>query len=229
MAATTGLRPRRGSRGGRTDSRGCQERRDPPLLPRRRLRRRAKTGRNYYTDFVKLTPADTIVLTLACGKYTLQRHRPRRSGRLPAHNGHGACNDAYSAIKVAVALAEAFGCTVNELPLSLVLFVVRAEGRLHPAHAAAPRHKEHTARPDAPGPSYRPNVLNFLVEHYNIAPVSTPEEDLKKILGRRAAQNYKRGRELRASALISCLRGNFARTSLRAARPRTNRRSPSRS
>ena len=81
----------------------------------------ARPGRNYYTELVKLTPADSIVLTLACGKYRFNDLDLGAIGGLPRIMDMGQCNDAYSAIQVAFALAEAFGCGVNELPLSIVL------------------------------------------------------------------------------------------------------------
>ena len=81
----------------------------------------ARPGRNYYTDFVKQTPADTVILTLACGKYRFNDLDLGTIGGLPRIMDMGQCNDAYSAIKVAIALSEAFGCGVNELPLTLVL------------------------------------------------------------------------------------------------------------
>ncbi len=142
----------------------------------------AKTGRNYYTDFVRLTPADTIVLTLACGKYRFNDIDLGEAGGFPRIMDMGQCNDAYSAIKVATALAEAFGCTVNELPLSLVLSWYEQKAvciLLTLLHLGI---KNILLGPTLPA-FVSPNVLNFLVEHYNIAPVSTPEEDLKKILG----------------------------------------------
>ena len=81
----------------------------------------AKPGRNYYTDFVKQTPADSLVLTLACGKFRFNDLDLGNIGGLPRIMDMGQCNDAYGAIKVAAALAGAFGCEVNELPLSFVL------------------------------------------------------------------------------------------------------------
>lgn len=81
----------------------------------------AKTGRNYYTEFVKQTPKDSIVLTLACGKYRFNDLDLGTIGGLPRLMDMGQCNDAYGAIQVAVALSQAFGCSVNELPLSYVL------------------------------------------------------------------------------------------------------------
>ena len=81
----------------------------------------ARPGRNYYTEFVKQTPADTVVLTLACGKYRFNDLDLGTIGGLPRLMDVGQCNDAYGAVKIALALAEAFGCGVNDLPLSLVL------------------------------------------------------------------------------------------------------------
>ena len=81
----------------------------------------AKVGRNYYTDFVKQTPEDTVVLTLACGKFRFNDLNIGEIGGIPRILDMGQCNDAYSAIQVAVALAGAFECDVNDLPLTLVL------------------------------------------------------------------------------------------------------------
>ena len=81
----------------------------------------ARPGRSYFTDFVKQTPADTVILTLACGKYRFNDLDLGTIGGLPRIMDIGQCNDAYSAIQIAVALAEAFGCGVNDLPLSMVL------------------------------------------------------------------------------------------------------------
>ena len=139
-----------------------------------------KPGRNYYTEFVKQTPADSIVLTLACGKYRFNDLDLGTIGGLPRVMDMGQCNDAYSAIKVAVALAEAFGCGVNDLPLSMVLSWYEQKAvciLLTLLHLGI---KNILLGPSLPA-FVSPNVLNFLVENYNIAPISTPEEDLKKI------------------------------------------------
>ena len=142
----------------------------------------AKTGRNYYTEFVKQTPADSIVLTLACGKYRFHDLDLGTIGGLPRIMDMGQCNDAYSAIKVAVALAEAFGCGVNDLPLSMVLSWYEQKAvciLLTLLHLGI---KNILLGPSLPA-FISPNVLNFLVEKYNIGPITTPEEDLKKLLG----------------------------------------------
>lgn len=142
----------------------------------------AKTGRNYYTDFVKQSPKDSIILTLACGKYRFNDLDLGSIGGLPRIMDMGQCNDAFSAIKVAVALAEAFGCEVNELPLSMILSWYEQKAvciLLTLLHLGI---KNIYLGPSLPA-FLSPNVLNFLVENYGISPISTPEEDLKKILG----------------------------------------------
>lgn len=142
----------------------------------------ARTGRNYYTEFVKQTPADSIILTLACGKYRFNDLDLGEIGGLPRIMDMGQCNDAYSAIQVAVALAEAFGCGVNDLPLSMVLSWYEQKAvciLLTLLHLGI---KNIYLGPTLPA-FISPNVLSYLVENYNISPTSTPEDDLKKILG----------------------------------------------
>lgn len=142
----------------------------------------AAPGRSYYTEFVKQTPMDTIVLTLACGKYRFNDLDIGEIDGLPRILDMGQCNDAYSAIKVALALAEAFECSVNELPLSLVLSWYEQKAvciLLTLLHLGI---KNIFLGPTIPA-FISPNVLNILVEQYQITPISTPQEDLKKILG----------------------------------------------
>ena len=142
----------------------------------------ARSGRNYYTEFVKQTPADSIVLTLACGKYRFNDLDLGTIGNFPRLMDMGQCNDAYSAIKVAVALADAFGCGVNDLPLSMVLSWYEQKAvciLLTLLHLGI---KNIKLGPTLPA-FISPNVLNYLVEHFAIAPVTTPEADLKEILG----------------------------------------------
>ena len=142
----------------------------------------AKPGRNYYTDFVKQTPADSIVLTLACGKFRFNDLDLGNIGGLPRIMDMGQCNDAYGAIKVAMALAEAFGCEVNELPLSFVLSWYEQKAvciLLTLLHLGI---RNIRLGPSLPA-FLSPNILNFLVENYGIGPVTTPEEDLKVLLG----------------------------------------------
>ena len=141
----------------------------------------ARPGRNYYTDFVKQTPSDTVVLTLACGKYRFNDLDLGQIGGLPRLMDMGQCNDAYSAIKVAVALAEAFKCGVNDLPLSLVLSWYEQKAVCILLSLLYLGIKNIYLGPSLPA-FVSPGVLDFLVKKFNIAPISTPEEDLKKIL-----------------------------------------------
>ena len=129
---------------------------------------------------MKQTPSDSIVLTLACGKYRFNDLNLGTIGGLPRIMDMGQCNDAYSAIKVAVALSEAFECDVNDLPLSMVLSWYEQKAvciLLTLLHLGI---KNIFLGPSLPA-FVSPNVLSFLVEHYHIAPITTPEEDLKKI------------------------------------------------
>ena len=142
----------------------------------------ARPGRNYYTEFVKQTPPDTVVLTLACGKYRFNDLDLGTIGGLPRLMDIGQCNDAYSAIQIAVALADTFGCGVNDLPLSMVLSWYEQKAvciLLTLLHLGI---KNIRLGPTLPA-FVSPNVLNFLVEKFNIAPITTPEKDLKAILG----------------------------------------------
>lgn len=143
----------------------------------------ARVGRNYYTEFVKQSPADSIILTLACGKYRFNDLDLGTIGGLPRIMDMGQCNDAYSAIKVAIALAEAFECDVNELPLSMVLSWYEQKAvciLLTLLYLGIKNiHIGQTL------PTFiSPNVLNFLVENYGLSPISTPEEDIKKLLNK---------------------------------------------
>lgn len=141
----------------------------------------ARPGRNYYTEFVKQAPKDSVILTLACGKYRFNDLDLGTISGLPRLMDMGQCNDAYSAIKVAVALAEAFECSVNELPLSMVLSWYEQKAvciLLTLLHLGIQNIR---LGPTLPA-FISPNVLNYLVENYHIAPITTPEEDLKAIL-----------------------------------------------
>ena len=141
----------------------------------------ARTGRNYFTDFVKQTPEDSIILTLACGKYRFNDLNLGKIGDFPRIMDMGQCNDAYSAIKVAVALAEAFNCGVNELPLSMVLSWYEQKAVCILLTLLYLGIKNIRLGPTLPA-FISPNILNFLVENYGIAPITTPEEDLKALL-----------------------------------------------
>jgi len=142
----------------------------------------AKPGRNYYTDFVKMTPDNSIILTLACGKFRFNDLDLGTIGGLPRILDMGQCNDAYSAIKVAIALAGAFECGVNDLPLSMVLSWYEQKAVCILLTLLYLGIKDIYLGPTLPA-FVSPAVLNFLVENFNISPISTPEEDLKKILG----------------------------------------------
>ncbi len=142
----------------------------------------AKPGRNYYTQFVKQTPPDTIVLTLACGKYRFNDLNIGTLGRLPRLLDMGQCNDAYSAIKVAIALAEAFKCTVNELPLTLVLSWYEQKAVCILLTLLSLGIKNIYLGPSLPA-FLSDNVLKVLVDKFAIKPISTPEADMKAILG----------------------------------------------
>ena len=141
----------------------------------------ARAGRNYYTEFVKKTPEDSVILTLACGKYRFNDLDLGEIDGLPRIMDMGQCNDAYSAIQVAIELAKAFDCGVNDLPLSMILSWYEQKAvciLLTLLHLGI---KNIYLGPTLPA-FISPNVLNYLVENFNISPISTPEEDLKKIL-----------------------------------------------
>ncbi len=142
----------------------------------------AKPGRNYYTEFVEKVPQDCVVLTLACGKFRFFDKDLGDIGGIPRLLDIGQCNDAYSAIQIAVALSKAFGCGVNDLPLSLVLSWYEQKAvsiLLTLLHLGI---KDIRLGPSLPA-FITPNVLNVLVENFSIKSISTPDEDLKAILG----------------------------------------------
>ena len=143
----------------------------------------ARVGRNYYTEFVKQSPADSIILTLACGKYRFNDLDLGTIAGLPRIMDMGQCNDAYSAIKVAIALAEAFECDVNELPLSMVLSWYEQKAVSILLTLLYLGIKNIHLGPTLPA-FISPNVLNFLVENYGLSPIGTPEEDIKKLLNK---------------------------------------------
>jgi hydroxylamine reductase len=142
----------------------------------------AKTGRNYYTEFVEQVPDDCVVLTLACGKFRFFDKDLGDIGGIPRLLDVGQCNDAYSAIKIAVALAEAFDCGVNDLPLSMVLSWYEQKACVILLSLLHLGIKDIRLGPSLPA-FISPNVLNVLVENFNIMPIGTPEDDLKAILG----------------------------------------------
>lgn len=142
----------------------------------------ARPGRNYYTELVRKAPDDTVILTLACGKYRFNDLDLGTIGGLPRIMDMGQCNDAFSAIKVAVALADAFGCGVNDLPLSIILSWYEQKAVCVLLTLLYLGIKNIKLGPTLPA-FVSPNVLNYLVEHYNIAPTGTVDDDLKVILG----------------------------------------------
>lgn len=142
----------------------------------------AKPGRNYYTDFVEQTPDDTVVLTLACGKYRFFDKDLGDIGGIPRLLDMGQCNDAYSAIKVASALSEALDMDLNELPLSLVLSWYEQKAVVILLTLLYLGLRDIRLGPSLPA-FVTPNVLKVLVDKFNIMPIKTPEEDLAAILG----------------------------------------------
>jgi len=142
----------------------------------------AKPGRNYYTEFVELVPKDCVVLTLACGKFRFFDKDLGAIGGIPRLLDVGQCNDAYSAIQVAVALSKAFGVGVNELPLSMVLSWYEQKAVAILLTLLALGIKNIRLGPSLPAFT-SPNVLDFLVKTFNIKPITTPKADLKAILG----------------------------------------------
>jgi hydroxylamine reductase len=142
----------------------------------------AKPGRNYYTELVEKIPNDCIVLTLACGKFRFFDKDLGDIGGIPRLLDVGQCNDAYSAIQIAVALANAFNCGVNDLPLSMILSWYEQKACAILLTLLYLGIKDIRLGPTLPA-FISPNVLNVLVEKFNIMPIKTPDEDLKDILG----------------------------------------------
>ena len=142
----------------------------------------AKPGRNYYSDFVEKVPRDCIVLTLACGKYRFFDKDLGDIGGIPRLLDAGQCNDAYSAVQIALALSTAFNVGVNELPLSMIISWYEQKAvcvLLALLHLGI---KDIRLGPSLPA-FITPNVLQTLVDNFDIKPISSPDEDLKTILG----------------------------------------------
>ena len=142
----------------------------------------AKPGRDYYTQFVEQIPDDCVVLTLACGKFRFFDKDLGNIGGLPRLLDVGQCNDAYSAIKIASALADAFECDVNDLPLSMILSWYEQKACAILLTLLYLGIKDIRLGPSLPA-FVSPNVLNVLVNKFNIMPIKTPQEDLRAILG----------------------------------------------
>lgn len=143
----------------------------------------AHPGRNYYTEFVKQTPMDSLVLTLACGKFRFNDLDLGEIGGLPRILDMGQCNDAYSAIKVALALAEVFECDVNDLPLTLVLSWYEQKAVCILLTLLSLGIKNMYLGPTLPA-FLSESVVKTLVEAYGLSPVTAPEQDLDRILSR---------------------------------------------
>ena len=144
----------------------------------------AKPGRDYYAEFVEKTPKDTLVLTLACGKFRFNHLQDQLGdiGGIPRLLDMGQCNDAYSAIQVAVTLAKVFNCGVNDLPLSLILSWYEQKAVCILLTLLALGIKNIRIGPSLPA-FVSPAVLNVLVEKFGLTPITTPDEDLKAIAG----------------------------------------------
>ncbi len=142
----------------------------------------AKPVRNYYTEFVEKVPEDCLVLTLACGKFRFFDKDLGAIEGIPRLIDIGQCNDAYSAIQVALALSQAFGVSVNELPLSLILSWYEQKAVAIFLTLLYLGIKNMRLGPSMPA-FLSKNVANFIVQNYNLKPITTPDEDLRSILG----------------------------------------------
>lgn len=142
----------------------------------------AKPGRNYYTELAQAVPNDCVILTLACGKYRFNKLGFGEIGGIPRLLDIGQCNDAYSAIRIALALADAFQTDVNSLPLSLVLSWYEQKAVVILLTLLALGIKDIRIGPSLPA-FITPAVLNVLVNEFGLKPITTPREDLQAILG----------------------------------------------
>ena len=141
----------------------------------------ARPGRNYYTDFAKLVPKDCIILTLACGKYRFNKLEFGEVAGLPRLLDIGQCNDLYSAVKIATSLADAFDTNVNSLPLSIILSWYEQKAVADLLALLALGIRGIYLGPSLPA-FLSPNVLQYLVDNFDLKPISTPDEDLKSCL-----------------------------------------------
>ncbi|MCI5146648.1 MAG: hydroxylamine reductase, partial [Candidatus Electrothrix sp. AR3] len=146
----------------------------------------AKPGRDYYTQFVEQVPEDCMILTLACGKFRFFDKDLGDIGGIPRLLDVGQCNDAYSAIQIAVALASAFECGVNDLPLSMIISWYEQKAAAILLTLLYLGIKDIRLGPSLPA-FITPDILNFLVATFGIKPISTPEEDLQAILSPEAS------------------------------------------
>ncbi|MBU3196324.1 hydroxylamine reductase [Clostridium algidicarnis] len=141
----------------------------------------ARPGRNYYTDFAKMVPEDCIILTLACGKYRFNKLDFGTVAGLPRLLDVGQCNDAYSAVRIATALADAFDTDVNSIPLTIILSWYEQKAVADLLALLSLGIKGIYLGPSLPA-FISPNVLQYLVDTFDIKPISTPEDDLKNSL-----------------------------------------------
>ncbi len=141
----------------------------------------ARPGRNYYAQFAEKAPKDSVILTLACGKYRFNKKEFGTVAGLPRLLDIGQCNDAYSAIQIAVALADAFQCGVNDLPLTLVLSWYEQKAVCILLTLLSLGIKNIYLGPTLPA-FLSPNVLQILVDKFAIHAISTPEEDMAAML-----------------------------------------------
>jgi len=141
----------------------------------------AKAGRNYYTEFAQKVPGDCVILTLGCGKYRFNKLEFGQIDGIPRLLDCGQCNDAYSAIKIATALAETFGCGVNDLPLSIILSWYEQKAVAILLTLFYLGIKDMKLGPSLPA-FVSSNVLNVLVEKFNIKPIGDVDKDLAESL-----------------------------------------------
>ncbi len=141
----------------------------------------AKPGRSYYTEFVEKAPKNTVILTLACGKFRFFDKELGTIDEIPRLLDIGQCNDAYSAVKIAQALADAFGVQINDLPLSFVLSWYEQKAVAILLSLLYLGIKDIRIGPSLPA-FITPNILKVLVDKFNIMPIKTPDEDLKAIM-----------------------------------------------
>ncbi len=142
----------------------------------------ARPGRNYYTEFAEKAPEDTVILTLACGKFRFNKMDLGDIGGIPRLLDIGQCNDAYSAVKIAEALAGAFECDINELPLSMILSWYEQKAVVILLSLLALGVRNIKLGPSLPA-FLSPGVLDTLVETFDIAPITEVDADLAEILG----------------------------------------------
>ncbi|MEG0371076.1 MAG: hydroxylamine reductase [Clostridium sp.] len=142
----------------------------------------ARAGRNYFTEIAEKTPSDTLILTLACGKFRFNKMDLGKIGDFPRVLDVGQCNDAFGAVKIAIALADAFECEVNDLPLSLILSWYEQKAVCILISLLSIGIKDIRLGPELPA-FISPNILQVLIDRFGIKPISTPDDDLKVILG----------------------------------------------